>query len=52
MDVIVGQLDGVVDVMGKVWDIISTNPLLQTFVAIGLLGIAIGLFSAIKNAAR
>lgn len=52
MDAIVGQLDGLVDVMGKVWDMISTNPLLQTLVAAGLLSIAIGIFAHIKSAAR
>lgn len=52
MDAIVGQLDGIVEVVGKVWDVISTNPLLQTFVGVSLLCIGIGIFSAIKNAAR
>ena len=52
MDAIIGTLDGVVQVVQKVWDVITGNPLLQTFVGISLLGSAIGIFMGIKNAAK
>jgi len=42
----------VVPLVTSVFDVIVGNPLLVTFVGIGLLGSAIGLFSQFRNASH
>lgn len=45
-------MDTVVTLMGKVWDLMTSNPILALFVAAGLLPVRIGIFTALRNAAR
>lgn len=42
----------VTELMGSVWDLLTSNPLLTLFVAAGLLPVGIGIFCALRNAAR
>lgn len=52
MEGIISSLDTVVSVSEKVWTIISGNPLLSTFAAVGLLCSGIGVFACIKRASH
>lgn len=52
MDAILTGVETVTTVVGNVFTLITGNALLATFAAAGLLGIGIGVFSAVKGAAR
>ncbi|MBQ7915965.1 MAG: hypothetical protein IJ315_04170 [Firmicutes bacterium] len=52
MESIISGIETVTTVVGNVFTLITGNPLLASFAAAGLLGIGIGIFSAIKGAAR
>lgn len=45
-------MDTVIQLMGKCWDLMTSNPLLVVFVAASLLPIGIGIFVSLRNAAR
>ncbi len=45
-------MDTVITLLGKCWDLMTSNPLLAVCVAAGLLPIGIGIFTALRNAAR
>lgn len=45
-------MDTIVDLMGKVWTLMTSNPLLTVFVAAALIPVGVGAFCAIRNAAR
>ena len=49
MAAILAQGDTVATLIGDVWDIITANPVLSTFVVCGLITAAIGVFGAIKG---
>lgn len=52
MTAVMSALDTVVQLMGKCWDLMTSNPLLTLFVAAGLLPIGISIFVSLRNAAR
>ena len=52
MEAITTGMGVVSTAVGDVFTMISGNPLLAAFAASGLIGVAIGVYSAIKNAAR
>ena len=52
MSAVMSALDTVIQLMGKCWDLMTSNPLLTLFVAAGLISVGVGAFVAIRNAAR
>lgn len=52
MGAVMSSLDTVVELSGKVWDLLTSNPLLTLFVAASLLPVGIALFTSLRNAAR
>lgn len=52
MSAVMSALDTVIQLMGKCWDLMTSNPLLALFVAASLLPIGIGIFTSLRNAAR
>ena len=52
MSAVIGAVDTIVELMGKVWELMTSNPLLTLFVAASLLPIGIALFTSLRNAAR
>ncbi len=52
MDAVLGAMDTVTSLMGKVWTLMTSNPYLTLFVAAALIPIGVGVFRSIKNAAR
>lgn len=52
MSAVMSAIDTIVQLMGKVWDLLTSNPLLALFVAAGLIPVGIGLFVSLRNAAR
>ena len=45
-------MDTVVQLMSKVWELMTSNPLLTLFLAAGLLTIGVRVFRQIKRAAK
>lgn len=45
-------MDTITQLMGKVWTLMTSNPLLTVFVAAALIPVGVGAFCAIRNAAR
>lgn len=52
MSAVMSALDTIITLMGKVWDLLTSNPLLALFVAASLLPVGIALFTSLRNAAR
>ena len=52
MESILEGLETISTVVGSVFTMITGNPLLATFAGAGLLAVGIGIFSAVKGAAR
>jgi len=52
MTAVIGAIDTVTQLMGKCWELMTSNPLLTLFVAAGLLPVGIGIFVRLRNAAR
>lgn len=52
MSAVMSAVDTITQLMGKVWDLLTSNPLLALFVAAGLLPVGIALFTSLRNAAR
>lgn len=52
MSAVMSAMDTVVQLMSKVWELMTSNPILALFVAAGLLPVGIGIFTALRNAAR
>ena len=44
--------DTIVPMMGQVWTLITGNPLLTAFAAVGLLGVGISVFRRVKRVSR
>lgn len=49
---LVASTDTIVTMVGKVWTLMMSNPLLKTYVGAGLLSVGIGFFLYLKKAAR
>ena len=45
-------MDTVIELSGKVWELMTSNPLLAIFVAASLIPVGVSLFTALRNAAR
>lgn len=52
MDAIIGAMDNVISMLGKVIDAITSQPLLLFLLAAGLVPVIIGVFSRFKRASR
>lgn len=52
MEAVIAAMDTVTQLMGSVWELMTSNPLLTLFVAAGLISVGVGAFVAIRNAAR
>lgn len=52
MPAVLGAFDTVVSLMNKVWELMTSNPLLTLFLAAGLLTIGVRVFRQIKRAAK
>ena len=52
MSAVMSGMDTIITLMGKVWDLLTSNPLLAVFVAASLLPVGIALFTSLRNAAR
>mgnify|MGYP007062347668 FL=1 len=49
---IITAMGSLVEVMGEVWDVMTSNPLLLVFLAASLFGVGIRIFRKVKSAAR
>lgn len=49
---IITAMGSLVEVMGEVWDVMTSNPLLLVFLAASLFGVGIRIFRKVKGAAR
>lgn len=49
---VTSAMSTLVDVMGKVWEVMVANPLLVVFLAASLLSVGISIFKRVKRAAR
>lgn len=52
MAAVIAAMSTVTELMGSVWDLLTSNPLLTLFVAAGLLPVGIRIFVKLRNAAR
>lgn len=52
MDAVLSATDTVANLMGKVWNIMTANPLLTVIVAAGVLTIGLGIFKKVKKTAK
>lgn len=52
MPAVLGAFDTVTSLMGNVWTLMTSNPLLTLFLAAGLLSIGVRAFRQIKKAAK
>ena len=52
MTAVIEAMNTVTQLMGSVWELMTSNPLLTLFVAAGLIPVGVGAFVAIRNAAR
>lgn len=52
MSAVMSAVDTITQLMGKTWDLLTSNPLLTLFVAASLLPVGIALFTSLRNAAR
>ncbi len=52
MSAVISSVDTITELMGKVWELMTANPLLTLFVAASLLPVGIALFTSLRNAAR
>ena len=49
---IITGMGSLVEVMGEVWDVMTSNPLLVVFLAASLFGVGIRIFRKVKSAAK
>ncbi len=52
MDAVLEATDIVASLMGKVWTLMTSNPLLTVIVAAGVLTIGLGIFRKVKRTAK
>ncbi len=50
--VIVGAIGDVVSIVGKIWDVVVSNPLLLFGVGAAVIGTAAGVFSTIRSSVK
>lgn len=51
-DAVIGSIDTLGTLMGKVWTLMTSNALLTLFLAVALLGVGVSVFRMIKSAAH
>lgn len=52
MSAVLGSMDTLVTLTGKVWDLMTSNALLTLFLAVGLISVGVSVFRMIKSAAK
>lgn len=52
LSAVMSAMDTVIQLLGKCWDLMTSNPFLAVCVAAGLLPVGIGIFISLRNAAR
>ena len=52
MAAVMSAMDTVIDLSGKVWELMTSNPVLAVFVAASLIPVGVTIFVSIRNAAR
>ena len=52
MAAVMSAMDTVIDLSGKVWELMTSNPVLAVFVAASLIPGGVTIFVSIRNAAR
>lgn len=52
MPAVISAMSTVTQLMGNVWELMTSNPLLTLFVAAGLIPVGVSAFVAIRNAAK
>lgn len=52
IDVLTKAMGDLVDVMGKVWSVMTSNPLFVAFLGASLFGVGIWMFRKVKSAAK
>lgn len=52
MDAVISATDTVASLMGKVWNVMTANPLLTLILAAGVLTIGLGIFRKVKKTAK
>lgn len=52
MAAVLGSFDTITELVTNVWNLMTSNPLLALFLGVSLISIGVGVFMAIKNAAR
>lgn len=52
MTAVMSGMDTVIQLLGKAWELMTSNPFLAVCVAAGLLPLGISIFMQLRNAAR
>lgn len=52
MNAILASVDVIISLMGRVWDVMTSNPLLTFFLAVSLLTVGVRVFRKFKTASR
>nr|WP_325296711.1 hypothetical protein [uncultured Dysosmobacter sp.] len=52
MSAVIGSMSTVTELMTSVWDMMTSNPLLTLFLAVGLIGVGVTVFKKVKRAAK
>lgn len=52
MNAVMGSMSTVTQLMTSVWDMMTSNPLLTLFLAVGLISIGVAVFKKVKRAAK
>lgn len=52
MEAVLSATDTVASLMGKIWNVMTANPLLTLFLAVSVLTIGITIFNKVKTSAK
>lgn len=52
MSAVIGSMSTVTELMTAVWDMMTSNPLLTLFLAVGLISVGVSVFRKVKRAAK
>ena len=52
MAAVLGSMDTLTKLTSSVWDMMTSNPLLTLFLAVGLIGVGVRVFMSVKHAAK
>ena len=52
MAAVLGSMDTLTKLTSIVWDMMTSNPLLTLFLAVGLIGVGVRVFMSVKRAAK